>query len=208
MKKEKIIFDLDGVLLDSEGDLEWLDRAIRKALKEIGVPTTRKNIEKLYPGGLSNFRELVAHFPVPPEEAWQIRDKYYVREKLKMIEEGKLKPFSDVEQLYKLKKSYSLGVISNSPAVIVDHFVKYYEFEDLFQDWVGRGSELADLEKIKPSTHFFREIRAEMGQGKYTYIGDRKSDKEFAKNSGMEFIYLARGGKGFDNLIDLVSHLL
>jgi len=208
MKKEKIIFDLDGVLLDSEGDLEWLDQAIRKALKEIGAPVTRENIEKLYPGGLNNFRDSVRNFPLPHEEAWQIRDKYYVSEKLKMMEEGKLKPFSDVEQLYKLKKSYSLGVISNSPDVIVDRFVKYYEFEDLFQAWVGRGSELADLEKIKPSTHFFRKIRAEMGRGKYIYIGDRKSDEEFARNSGMEFIYLTRDGKGFDNLIDLVSHLL
>ncbi len=208
MKKEKIIFDLDGVLLDSEGNLKWLDRAIRNALQEIGVPATRENIEKLYPGGLSNFRESVENFPLPPEEVWQIRDKYYVREKLKMIEEGKLKPFSDVEQLYKLKRSYSLGVISNSPAVIVDRFVKHYEFEDLFQAWVGRGSELADLENIKPSIHFFRKIRAEMGPGKYIYIGDRKSDEEFAKNSGMEFIYLTRDGKGFDNLIDLISHLL
>ncbi len=208
MKEKKIVFDLDGVLLDSEADLDWLDRAISKALKEIGAPVNRVNIKKLYPGELRDFGELVQDFPATPEEVWRIRDKYYIAEKLRMMDEGKLKPFPDVEELYRLQNDFYLGIISNSPGVVVDRFVEDYRLEDLFRAWIGRGSELSDLKKIKPATHFSRVIREEMGQGQYIYVGDRESDKEFAENSGMEFIYLTRDGKGFDNLADLVSYLL
>lgn len=35
MEKKHVLFDLDGVLLDSETDLEWLDRALQEALEDL-----------------------------------------------------------------------------------------------------------------------------------------------------------------------------
>jgi len=208
MKKDKVVFDLDGVLLDSETNLGWLDRALINALDELDIPVTRENVEKLYPGGLQDFEKAVKEFSLPPDRVWKVRDKYYVNEKLEMMTSGKLRPYPDVKSLHKLKEEYSLGIISNSPAEVVDRFVRKYELESLFQAWVGRGSELADLAKIKPATPLFKKLKREMGGGKYLYVGDREVDEEFAENAGMSFLYLRRNGKGLNDLNELVEYLL
>jgi len=208
MEDKYVIFDLDGVLLDSESDLAWLNRALKRALKELGVPPTEDNLGKLYPGGLEEFEESVREFPGTPDEIWRVRDKFYVGEKVSMIEKGELKPFSDVPYLAKLTPEYSLGIISNSPAEVVDLFLKEYDLAGLFQAWIGRGSRLKDLKRIKPNSYFFEEIKRDMGEGQYWYVGDRQSDAEFAENSGINFLYLTRNQDGFHDLEELVDYLL
>lgn len=206
--KRKVIFDLDGVLLDSETNLDWLDRALEKALVELDLPLTRENVEKLYPGGLQDFETAVKDFPFPPEKIWKVRDKHYVAEKLEMIDRGDLRPFPDVNSLEKLRDGYSLGVISNSPEEAVDRFIKAYDFEDLFQAWVGRGSNLNSLREIKPDPTLFQRLKEKIGDGKFWYVGDREVDRRFAENTGMEFLHLTRNGEGFENLDELVDYLL
>ena len=208
MKDKKVIFDLDGVLLDSETNLDWLDRAMERALKELGVPTSRENIEKLYPGGLMEFETAVKEFPVSAEKVWEVRDRHYVAEKLEMIERGDLRPFPDVENLGKLRKKYTLGVISNSPDEVVDRFIKVYDLEELFEAWIGRDSDLKSLQEIKPDPHLFNRLKDKIGDGKFWYVGDREGDRIFAENTGMEFLYLTRNEKGFKDLNELVDYLL
>ncbi|MBS3787004.1 HAD family hydrolase [Candidatus Bipolaricaulota bacterium] len=208
MNSKKAIFDLDGVLLDSETNLDWLDRAIEKALEELDIPLTRKNIEKLYPGGIQEFEATVRDFPAPPEKVWQIRDKYYVAEKLEMIDSGEIRPFPDVNSLEKLRGVYSLGVISNSPDEVVDRFVKTYDLEDTFEAWLGRDSDLESLREIKPEPNLFNRLKEEIGGGQFWYVGDREVDRRFAENTGMEFLHLTRTEEGFENLHELVDYLL
>jgi len=208
MKSKKVIFDLDGVLLDSETNLDWLDRALKRALKELGVPVNRENIQLLYPGGLREFETAVEDFKAPPEKIWKVRDKHYVEEKLKMIEIGDLKPFPDVKDLEKLQEKYTLGVISNSPDAVVDKFVRSYDLTNLFSAWVGRESNLDSLKKIKPDPSLFFTIRDRVGDGQFWYVGDREVDRLFAENTGMDFLHLTRDSEGYESLTDLVEYLL
>lgn len=208
MKDENVVFDLDGVLLDSESDLSWLDRALVKALKELGLQPSEDNLEKLYPGGLVNFEEAVKEFPAPPAEVWEVRDKYYKAEKVEMIEAGKLRPFPDVRNLEYLAGNFSLGLISNSPVEVVDSFLRRYDLRELFQAWVGRGTGLEALRRIKPHPHLYGELSREMGEGEYWYVGDRETDAEFAEKTGMNFLNLTRNGDGFADLKEVVDYLL
>lgn len=203
-----MVFDLDGVLLDSESDLSWLNRALKEALNELGVPPTEENVEKLYPGGLRDLEEAVNGFPASPAEVWEVRDKYYIAEKVKAIEAGRLRPFPDVKHLEKLGDHYSLGIISNSPSEVVDCFLRKYGLIDLFHTWVGRGSGLDELKRIKPDPHPFWKLDRKMGNGDYWYIGDRETDAEFAKKTGMNFLHLTRDGDGFTDLEEVVHYLL
>ena len=206
--KKKVIFDLDGVLLDSESNLDWLNRAIENALEELGIPVNRENIEKLFPGDLQVFEAEVKNFPHSPEKIWKIRDKHYVKEKLEMIDAGDLKPFSDVNSLTKLRSVYSMGVISNSPYEVVDRFVRAHDLEDFFEAWVGRGTHLNSLKKIKPAPYLFHKLKKRIGDGRFHYVGDREVDRKFAENTGMEFIHLTRTDEGFKSLDEVVDYLL
>ncbi|MFP4135945.1 MAG: HAD family hydrolase [Candidatus Acetothermia bacterium] len=208
MRKERVVFDLDGVLLDSESDLSWLDRAFRKALKEFGVEPTEDNLKKLYPGEVENLEKGVKNFPATPAEVWDTRDRYYVSEKLEMIEAGELRPFPDVQYLGDLKGKYQLGIISNSPSEVVGSFLEKYELRELFRAWVGRATGLEGLRRIKPHPRPFQELKREMGAGPYTYVGDRESDRKFAERTGMDFLHLTRDDCGFANLKEVVEYLL
>ena len=206
--KNKVIFDLDGVLLDSETNLDWLDRALKRALKELGIQITPENLSTLYPGGLQDFETSVKDLSVPAEKIWRIRDKHYVKEKLNMIRKGSLGPFSDVDHLEKLLPAYTLAVISNSPREVVDTFVRTYNMENVFDAWTGRGSRLESLKKIKPHPHLFTKLKEKIGDGQFWYVGDREVDRKFAENTGMEFLHLTRNREGFKDLEELVDYLL
>ncbi len=205
-RDERIIFDMDGVLLDSESDLSWLVEATRSALEEVGVDPTQENMEKLYPGNLDEFTVAVRDFPGTPEEIWKIRDRYYIERKVRMIESGRMTSFSDVELLYELAEDYSLAIISNSPQIVVDEFVTRYGFEDLFSAWAGRGLELEDLDRLKPHPYLYKKLVMTIGKGNSWYIGDRAGDREFAEATGMKFILFTRDGAGMNEMRELIDY--
>lgn len=208
VNQERIVFDLDGVLLNSEEDLDWLDEALRCALKELDIEDTPENVKKLYPGRVSEFRRVVRGFSHKPEIIWQVRDKHYVDKKVSMIEKGNMCPFDDVDSLRELKDRYILGIISNSPQIVVEEFVQSYSYSDFFSFWLGRGSKLSDLNKIKPHPYLYNKMIEQIGEGLTWYVGDRDLDEEFAQNTGMKFLLVSRNSTGFANLRQLVDYFL
>jgi phosphoglycolate phosphatase len=203
-----VVFDLDGVLLDSESDLSWLDRALDRTLAEFDLPRTDENRRKLYPANVPDFRAAARSFGVDAEELWRTRDDCYTDEKLDAIERGDLRPFEDVDRLYDFREEsdleHNLHVLSNSPEVVVETFVRTYDFEDLFEVTIGRGHALEDLDDLKPSTEPFDRLRHRLGnQGddprfEYVYVGDTDSDREFAGRVGIDYVHLDRDGTGAD----------
>ncbi|NIQ05251.1 MAG: HAD-IA family hydrolase [Candidatus Korarchaeota archaeon] len=200
-----IIFDLDGVLLNSEEDLTWLKSALSKTLLTYGLAATEQNLRKLYPGRVRKFQEEVKGFNVDPAKLWKTRDKHYTNEKIYAMKNGEIKPFPDVSELYKLKGRYSLGIITNSPQEVADTFVSHFGYDDLFEVVIGRGTSLDDLTKLKPNPHLFKKLKEEHRGDTVVYVGDRESDRKFAENTGMKFLHLTRDKNGLKNLKEVVS---
>jgi len=202
----QVVFDLDGVLLDSESDLSWLDRALDRTLAAFDLPRTDENRRKLYPANVPDFREAARSFGVDAEDLWRTRDDCYTEEKLAAIERGDLRPFDDVDRLYDFREAsaaeVSLHVLSNSPEVVVETFVQTYEFDDLFEVTIGRGHALVDLDDLKPATEPFERLRSRLGNHgddprfDYVYVGDAESDREFADRVGIDYVHLDREGTG------------
>ena len=201
-----VIFDLDGVLLDSESDLSWLDRALDRTLAEFDLPQTEANRRQLYPANVPDFRTAAGAFDVDVDRLWRTRDDCYTAEKLEAIERGHLGPFDDVECLYELhddpELEVSLHVLSNSPEVVVETFLETYGLDDLFEVTIGRGHALADLNDLKPSTEPFDRLRHRLGNEgddpafEYVYVGDTESDREFASRVGIEYLHVDRHETG------------
>jgi len=205
------VFDLDGVLLDSESDLTWLYTALEKTLEHLGIKSSEENLMKIHSKNVNRLKEISIELGLEAENLWETRNREYMEEKIKGMKNGMIKPFSDVECLYKLKGRYGLSIVSNSPQEIVDLFIEEFNYADLFDCGIGRGSNLIDLKKIKPNSHLLERLKEKVHDDKLIYIGNSENDRKFAKNTGMEFMLLSRTGakrEGFDTLDKIVKCLL
>lgn len=187
-----VVFDLDGVLLDSETDLSWLERALDATLREVGLPRTEENRSALFPLSRSSLATLADRANTTSERLWSVRNRHYVDEKVAAIESGQIQAYPDVDAVVELADEYPLAIISNSPQVVVDAFVEEAGLDGIFERTVGRGTELADAERIKPDPFLFERLHAETAADEYLYVGDEESDREFAEATGMGFVHLDR----------------
>lgn len=190
----QLVFDLDGLLLDSESDLSWLDRALSEALRALDLPVSEENRARLYPIDVEGFERVAASFGLEAQELWRVRNGAYTRVKVKAIEDGELAPFDDLGALYSLADRHSLHVISNSPQEVVEAFVRRYGYDDLFSVLVGRHPTLEAINRIKPHPHLYERLVSRAGGGEYTYIGHTDTDRRFAANAGMAYLPVIRDG--------------
>jgi phosphoglycolate phosphatase len=203
-----LAFDLDGVLLDSETDRGWLDRALAAALEELGLDPSDGVLAELYPPSVDRIEAVAGELGVPAERLWRVRNAHYVRGKLAAIESGALEPFADVDALYELAADHQLHVISNSPGRVVEAFVDTYGYDDLFEVCIGRGEELEDLERLKPDPYLYHRLLDRLeGTAPDVYVGDTETDRAFARATEMRFVHLTRDERGVRTLRSLRDRL-
>lgn len=206
-----VLFDLDGVLLNSESNLSWFNNSVKKTLNHFNIDCTGKHVELLYAINASKIKEISMQIGVDPLQFWPIRNHYYTIEKLKAMRNSIISPFPDIDHLYHLKDWYELGIVSNSPQRVVDFFIKQNKYNDLFLFAIGRGNSLWDIERMKPHPYLFSRVKEKTLANSFLYIGDTEVDRQFAENTGMEFLLVNRHekqDKGFSSLYDLVTYLL
>lgn len=188
----QVVFDLDGVLLDSESDLGWLWDALDSTLDSLGVAVTPDNRAKLAPGNLRELPSVAAAWGLSPDELWTVRNERYLDAKLSAIDTGCIDPFDDVEAIEELD-GRSRHIISNSPAAVVTAFVARNGFDDLFDVCLGRGNGIEWLDRLKPDPFLFRALTSRTGWDEgYLYVGNTGSDRRFAEATGMDYFHVDR----------------
>lgn len=202
----QLVFDLDGVLLDSESDLRWLRAALDATLEEIDLAVTPEHREKLMPGNLGAIPQVAASWEVPVTELWAIRNERYLSIKLSAIRSGEIGPFPDVTAL-RDGSWPPRHIISNSPEAVVNTFIEVTDLVDCFGERLGRGNELASLDRLKPAPYFYEKLVETTGRdADFLYIGNSLTDREFAENTGMDYFHIDRGdGDGLWELRDRLS---
>lgn len=211
VKSSSLVFDLDGVLLDSESDLSWLMNALKKTLTKIGIPITDDTLSLIHSNNVHRLPDLASSLDLDLKELWNVRNNFYIEEKINALHSGIIKPFGDVPLLYKLQPFYELGILSNSPQLVVDHFINHFNFNDLFSYGVGRGNAYEEIRLMKPHSFMMTKLRKKTKKTQFIYVGDLETDKIFAENNKMQFIYLRRDNRketSFSNLSDVVHFLL
>lgn len=200
-----IIFDLDGTLLNTLGDLA---NSMNFVLEKHGFPT--HDIEKYNYFVGKGMQELVRR-TLPFEEP----EKALVEICLSQLKEQYSKkwheltmPYAEIEELLDnlYNKDMKISVLSNKPdeftKLMIDKFFGLKRFDFVFGSRGGipnkpdpySALEIASLSKIEPS--------------KYLYLGDTDVDMITANNAGMYAIGVTWGFRSADELLKNGANVL
>ncbi len=196
MKYKGIIFDLDGTLLDTLGDIS---DAVNHALSEHGLPNFSREEYKLKLG--SGFRYLIEE-SVPKGSTEEIKKvvmnsftQYYTKNYL-----DKTIPYEGIDHLLDelVSMGIKIGINSNKRNDFVNNLVEKYFSRIPF---LGVFGERKGIEK-KPNPYAAHEIAGLMGlkSEEILYIGDSNTDIMTANNAHMDSIGVLWGFRAYDEL--------
>jgi phosphoglycolate phosphatase len=206
-----IVFDLDGVLLDSESDMTWMKNALIDTLIYFNIPPNDENITFLDTKNLSKFPEVANNFNIEVKDLWKIRNKFYTSRKVAAITNEEILPFPDITALDQLHPQTELAIISNSPQEVVEAFLKQFKLQYLFSTCIGRSKDYEDIFRLKPHPLLWQKLKPFLHASSVIYVGDRASDQEFAQITGMTFLGLNRYDHvfttGYASLHEIVNEI-
>lgn len=178
--KTAVIFDLDGTLLDTLGDLH---NAVNHVLRQFGYP--ERSLEEVC-RFVGNGAARLIHLAVPEgaEEAPVLAAfQSHYRAHCDIL----TKPYDGiVEALSILSQHYPLAVVSNKPDAAVKELAKIY-----FPQLLARG-ESTDCPR-KPAPDMVFQAMAALGTERCVYVGDSDVDILTAKNAGVPCLSVTWG---------------
>ena len=184
------IFDLDGTLLDTLGDLA---AATNYALRQHGMPEhsiddvrrfvgngVRKLMERAIPDGAHNpdFEATFATFR-----------QYYMQHSLDTTQ-----PYEGIsETLAALKaKGCRLAVVSNKMMAATQELCQHF-FPDTIEVAIGENEAAGIRKKPAPDTVYAALDALGVGKGNAVYVGDSDVDIQTAANAGLPCISVLWG---------------
>ena len=181
--KTGILFDLDGTLLDTLGDLT---DSVNYTLSVYGCPArTMEEVREFIGNGAKKLieRALPGREDDPPvDEALATYQAYY-----KTHSQIKTKPYDGVvEALQQLQKKYPIAIVSNKPDAATKVLCK-----EFFGDVYARG-ESTDCPR-KPAPDMLIKAMEIIGVDTCIYVGDSEPDILTAKNLGVKCLSVLWG---------------
>ena len=188
MKYKSVVFDLDGTLLDTLGDLK---NSVNFALRKNGLPERSTEEIRSFVG---NGIRLLIERSVAADTPREITDKCFEDFKSHYAENSAVltKPYDGIiEVLEELKNNnIKLSVVSNKADFAVKILVERY-FPGLFDCAYGEKEGIA--RKPAPDSVFavINEMNSEFSET--IYVGDSEVDIETSKNAGLPCVAVTWG---------------
>lgn len=187
--KTAILFDLDGTLLDTLGDLHGATNAV---LRQFGYPERTKEEVRQFVG--NGARRLIEQ-AVPAGEGHRVEEvlaafQTYYAAHCDIL----TAPYPGIpELLASLGKKYPLAVVSNKPDRAVKELAKIY-----FPGLYARG-ESADCPR-KPAPDMVRIAMQALGAENCVYVGDSEVDVLTAQNADVPCLSVTWGFRDVETL--------
>lgn len=186
--KELVVFDLDGTLIDSSGDIAWaanrtLEETGRKprdllAIKAAIGSGVRYLLEQLMPGaGPDVIEEARKRFLFFYADHLTVETRFYP---------GVLKTLGHLRGLGKL-----MALVTNKPIELTQRIIEEMGLKPFFLVVLG-GDSLANR---KPHPEPIEQVMAELGvaASKTLYVGDTALDYEAATGAGVDMVGVSYG---------------
>jgi len=193
-KKELIIFDWDGTLMDSEAKIV---NCFRKAVDDLSICYPRDNATRNIIGlGLKEALDVLL-----PDSEDEIRDQVIdrYREHFIHLDQTEMPLFTGVEEgLIRLQqKNYSLAIATGKARNGLDRVLKYSQLEKYFIT-----SRCADEAKSKPHPRMVQDILEITGvPGENAIVvGDTTYDIQMAHRAGIDVLAVCYGVHSSDKL--------
>jgi len=170
-----IFFDFDGTILDTR---DLAVRAFVRTLDELGLKYSEKDFGLL---GMK-MRLILKKLGLEKNRIECGRELFY-KNYIDGLTKSGARPCVSLESLYKLKKNFSLIVVSNSDMRFLDLAIDEMKIGDLFDGVYG-------AEDGKSKVDILADVLAKRGFmiEEAVYVGDRFSDVRFSKKAGMKVI--------------------
>ena len=193
----RIVFDLDGTLIDSAPDIQNIANA---GLAKIGVaPITLEETHSFIGKGIQNFIEQMRKArDVPKKYQEQLLEDLVARYEhavdLTVMYPGVL------EALNSLAQSHQLGICTNKLHRPCMAILKHLKIEQFFQTVWSGDNRLAR----KPNPAPLRAAFEDLGTGLCIYVGDSEIDAETAQRAEVPFILFTQGYR--NKPVDQIPH--
>lgn len=182
-----ILWDLDGTLLDTLGDLT---DGVNFALKAFGHPErTQEEVRRFVGNGVGMLIRRAVPEGAPSEEVLALFREYYYRHC-----QVKTAPYPGIlDALKQLGQKYPMAVVSNKPDAAVRSLCNVY-----FPGLYALG-EREDLPR-KPAKDMVLRAMAEINVDACVYVGDSETDVLTAKNAGVPCLSVFWGFRDREDL--------
>jgi HAD superfamily hydrolase (TIGR01509 family) len=193
---QAVIFDLDGVIIDSEPMHLEVDRNI---IRSIGIDISDEELKKYI--GVSNVKlwsDLVGKYKINHNVEELVNQQK--NSKIKAFKENDLKPVRGVVELIDSirKANLSLAIASSSPKEFIDVVLKRLDMQNKFE-FILSGE---NFKKGKPEPDIFLTAAKLLGKSpeQCVVIEDSTHGITAAKRAGMKCIAYRNLGSGMQDL--------
>lgn len=183
----RIIFDLDGTLIDSAPDIQAVANGVLGAegYSPITLEQTRSFIGNGAPTFVSRMR---AARDIPESE----QDRLLTAFKIGYVSAVELTVIYDgvVQALNTLRdQGHRLGICTNKPFAATEAILSHLDLTPLFDTVVGGDT----LPQHKPDPAMLFAAADALGEGPVIYVGDSEVDAETARRADLPFLFFTEG---------------
>ncbi|MFB6190029.1 MAG: HAD family hydrolase [Candidatus Nanohaloarchaea archaeon] len=198
MGYDGVIFDFDGVLIDSGSDgFGWAHRAREERARELGHDIEGSKYQFVFMADtLKELKQMVDDSDLSWDE-YREAEMAVSRRKAEMVKNGEMKLFSATEAVLE-QLEVPASIVSNAYGDAVDEIVRYLGLDSNLESWTAPRIE--ELERypqlMKPNTPMLEEAVEKMRASNPVMVGDSVVDVQAAENLGIESVLIDRYGFG------------
>jgi len=216
MRYDHVIFDNDGVLLDSTTkNLQWMEKFRIKEAEKRGVEMTQEQSTRIFRASSpEEIRQVAKDTGLTVEQLREI-ETAKTHKKMEKIKKGEIKLFDSVKKVLK-KIKQPKAMVSNAPQEATKFSLERYAIEKHFH--TIRSPSLNDIEKYtekkKPNPEMIEKVIKEKASENPIYIGDSGTDIEAAQKAGIDSIHVETSGsternptytvKNIEGILDII----